>query len=301
MTRESLIAKLVNTGNLFYAATNINVYVIDIIGHRIKEIPQGSLQQCLCKKISSYFDVEVDLSHMFHNCRLPMNMNCQLIYKCPYGLTNFIIPIFEDNELQAALLGGPVMTKPAKDFIREEISPHYSGNQKVWNSLEEEIERYNVLNINQVVAFSEVLRALSRSDIGQIMPTALFEEKSCNKWDESSNLIDFVIHFISDNYAEDITLGDAAKAAYVNPSYLSRVFNKVMNVHFRSYLNGVRIGFSKTLLAESDMSISDVCRQSGFSDQSHYDRVFKQQEGITPTQYRQKHRGKQQPAADFRN
>ncbi len=294
MDHQYLIGRLENAGNLFYAATNIHTYVIDVENRKIVEIPRHTLKNCLCKKIAAALHINVDLSHMYKNCNLPTNVNRQLIYKCPFGLTNIIVPVTENNRIKAALLGGPMLTEDPEKFLQREIAPRFPIEGQLFHYLKQELEAYPCFNTNQIITHSEILSALTTYDGGHFSilqeggrikleePNSNYNEEVC------SRLLYSVIDFISANYANDITLSDVAKATYVNPSYLSRVFNKELNCHFRSYLNNMRIDTSKDLLADPKLSIADICSQVGFGDQSHFNRVFKQKEGITPGQYRRK-------------
>ena len=63
-----------------------------------------------------------------------------------------------------------------------------------------------------------------------------------------------------------------------------------MNCNFRSYLNNIRVEKAKELLISSDLSIADIGNQVGFSDQSYFNKIFKEHEGMTPGQYRRRRR-----------
>lgn len=293
MDHDHLIGQLENAANLFYATTNIHTYVIDVVNRRAIETPRNTIKNCLCKKIAEYLHIDVDLSHMYANCNLPTNINHQLIYKCPYGLTNIIVPVVQNNRIEVALLGGPMLLESPEEFLRQEIAPRFPMDEMLFQTLLKELDKYPCLNTNQIIAYSEVLSALTTYDGGDFAHLQKSGHVSKAEDDTGheeicSRLLYTVIDFISANYANDITLRDVANATYVNPSYLSRVFNKELNCHFRSFLNNMRIDTSKDLLADPRLSISDICRQVGFGDQSHYNRVFKQKEGITPGQYRRK-------------
>ncbi len=279
MDHDHLIAQLENAGNLFYATTSIHTYVIDVVNRKAIEIPRNTIKNCLCKKISAHLHLDVDLSHMYANCNLPTNVNHQLIYKCPYGLTNIIVPVVQNNRIEMALLGGPILSEKPEEFLRQEIAPRFPMDEHLFQVLLKELDQYPCLNTNQIIAYSEVLNALTSYEGGDFV--LLQESDNFHKEEEGhdeicSRLLYSVIDFISTNYSNNITLQDVARATYVNPSYLSRVFNKELNCHFRSYLNNIRIDTSKELMEDPRLSISDICNQVGFGDQSHYNRVFKQ-------------------------
>ncbi|MDQ1098558.1 MULTISPECIES: helix-turn-helix domain-containing protein [Chryseobacterium] len=78
----------------------------------------------------------------------------------------------------------------------------------------------------------------------------------------------------------------------VNNTYISRAIRSQGYPNFNNYLNTYRINHVKQLLSEVDFQKATfmyVYTEAGFSNQSTFNRVFKQIEGITPSEYFQKH------------
>ena len=92
--------------------------------------------------------------------------------------------------------------------------------------------------------------------------------------------------YIRNNFRSDISLSDVAAAAATSPSYLSGLFFKESGVSFKEYLSGIRYDYAKKLLEYSDMSVTDVCFESGFCDYANFERRFKVRFGISPREYR---------------
>lgn len=88
--------------------------------------------------------------------------------------------------------------------------------------------------------------------------------------------------YIMNNFRYDITLASAADFVGLAPAYLSLIFKKSAGVNFKEYLSSLRFDYAKQLLRNSDMSISEVCYESGFSDYSNFLRSFKKRFGISP-------------------
>lgn len=109
----------------------------------------------------------------------------------------------------------------------------------------------------------------------------------------SSGLSDAVqraIEFLSANYAQPLTLEDAAAAAGYSPTYFSRVFREETGITYRAYLNRIRIERSKLLLLSGPVSVAEVCQLVGFSDQSYFCKVFRELEGVSPDRFRKRSR-----------
>ncbi len=286
MNQSATISRLRHVGELLYTTTNIYTLAINIGTKRLVEIPKEHLDNCLCQKMKRLTGIHATFDHIYNKCEMASNVNRQIIYKCPYNLSNIIVPVFEGKKLVAALQGGPILTQDPDEYLEKELIPRWKPNKRDISLMREELRSYPVGDTNQLIAISETMAALVHMDQDMILSND--ERDAFSKHEQCPNFINSIIGFVTANYAENITLGDAAKYAYVNPSHLSRVFNKEMNCHFRSYLNGIRIEKAKNLLSCSNMSIAEICNQVGFTDQSYFNKIFKQYEHLTPGQYRKK-------------
>lgn len=95
--------------------------------------------------------------------------------------------------------------------------------------------------------------------------------------------------YCSEHYSEeDLSIRKLSSALFVSPGYLSKLFNRKLKTPFRQYLNELRLSKAKTLLSQSDKSVVEVMLESGFSNQSTFNRVFLGQYGLTPKEYRKR-------------
>ena len=94
--------------------------------------------------------------------------------------------------------------------------------------------------------------------------------------------------FIQNNFRNDIGLSDIAAAAGVTDSYMSSIFLKECGMNFKDYLCGIRYDYAKKMLEFSDMTVTDICFESGFNDYANFERGFKKNFGISPREYRKK-------------
>lgn len=73
----------------------------------------------------------------------------------------------------------------------------------------------------------------------------------------------------------------------INPSYLSREFSKYFeNLSFGDYIRKLRIEKATNLLVTTNYPLTEIAYLTGFSDQSHFNRIFKKQMGMTASEYR---------------
>lgn len=72
----------------------------------------------------------------------------------------------------------------------------------------------------------------------------------------------------------------------MNKYHLSHVFSEKMGQSFPAYLSRIRISCACSALAETDRSVTQIAEECGFESQRSFFRVFQQQLGTTPLQYR---------------
>ncbi|MDH7461233.1 chromate resistance protein [Chitinophagaceae bacterium 26-R-25] len=73
----------------------------------------------------------------------------------------------------------------------------------------------------------------------------------------------------------------------LNPSYLSREFSKYFeDLNFGEYIRKIRIEKAISLIENADYSLTEIAYLTGFSDQSHFTRIFKQHTGKSPSSFR---------------
>ena len=103
--------------------------------------------------------------------------------------------------------------------------------------------------------------------------------------------------WLAEHYAEKITVAEAASRCAMSESQFMKAFKKATNTTFIRYVTQIRLNQSLRLLRESALPISEIAARLGFSDQSYFDRRFKERFGETPIECR---RGAQAKASRAR-
>ena len=84
-----------------------------------------------------------------------------------------------------------------------------------------------------------------------------------------------------------LSLQQVSEDLEINPAYLSREFSKYFeNLSFGEYIRKMRIEKAMQLISTTDYSLTEIAYLTGFSDQSHFTRIFKKQTGQLPTIYK---------------
>jgi AraC-like DNA-binding protein/ligand-binding sensor protein len=92
--------------------------------------------------------------------------------------------------------------------------------------------------------------------------------------------------YIFEHQAEDLSLGQVAKAVNASSFYFCKLFKKSTGINFIDHISQLRIGKAKNLLMNPDCLISEIAFEVGFQSLTHFNRVFKKLTGLSPSSYR---------------
>jgi len=99
------------------------------------------------------------------------------------------------------------------------------------------------------------------------------------------DVVKAVRRYLVEHLTEKVSLDELVEAAGLSRYHLLRVFQAATGLPPHAYQNQLRVDMGKRLLAEG-MPVSQAALETGFTDQSHFTRVFRQYTGATPGQYR---------------
>lgn len=95
-----------------------------------------------------------------------------------------------------------------------------------------------------------------------------------------------VLNLLDKRYRSAVRLAEVAAHAGVNPRYLSRVFRRCVGVTLTGYVRRRRIDWAGERLVTTDLPLSRIAMEAGFTDQAHFARLFKRVTGLTPRAFR---------------
>lgn len=98
-----------------------------------------------------------------------------------------------------------------------------------------------------------------------------------------------LFEFVRQNYTERMSIKTATQMVHMSQAQFMKVFKKVSGMTFVAHVTRVRIMKGLQLLRETDLTIAEIAARCGFSDQSYFDRRFRQAFGKTPREWRRSH------------
>lgn len=101
---------------------------------------------------------------------------------------------------------------------------------------------------------------------------------------ENYNRFCDIISFIQENFSAPLTLDVLTKRFYISRSQINTLFRNITGLTPTQYISEYRLHRAKILLLK-DKPVNAVCFECGYKCQSHFCRVFKQHEGMSPKKY----------------
>lgn len=95
-----------------------------------------------------------------------------------------------------------------------------------------------------------------------------------------------VVQYVMEHFQEPLTLEVLARELHVNKYYISHIFSDRLQIHFRRYLNHIRLEYAMELMKAVDTPLIDICLEAGFNSQRSFNRAFMEIMGMTPMEYR---------------
>lgn len=151
--------------------------------------------------------------------------------------------------------------------------------ERIFSTLEKEyFERPLMYRQNADALFHELLIHLIRNYANN---TFEYSPVSLN-----GGIANAVNDFLSHNFHKKLTIEAIADTMGFNRHYMMRAFKKETGVTIAQQLHEIRLNHAKNLLRNTLKSIADVAQLSGFESVSHFSRLFKEETGKTPAEYR---------------
>lgn len=85
---------------------------------------------------------------------------------------------------------------------------------------------------------------------------------------------------------EELSISEVAEHVFLNQVYFGRLFKQVMNMSFKKYLLKTRLEHARQLLEDTEDSINDICAKVGMANPSYFSKLFKQEMGVLPSEYK---------------
>lgn len=200
---------------------------------------------------------------------------------CHLGLIDITIPIVINTKVVGLLGTGQLFYQPPTKKGFQRIQKRLAGMGVDLPKARQAYFNIPVIEKRRVAAVMDLVQMvveLIDTRRLQTLKTAVLHHPLCKALD-----------FMEAHYTEPMTLPAVAKEAGLSVSRLAHVFKAQIGMSFTAYLNMIRVNWAKYYLENSQLRISEMAFHVGFGNLSHFNHVFRQVTGLSPSQYRRQH------------
>ena len=190
--------------------------------------------------------------------------------------------LFEPNPL-LALQDMPSISPMIRNpiFLNDEGELHTQVRALLQQLVECYLKREPMWNAQCYVYLLQVYVLLGRQYISEARPQEMPFTRTIDP-----EIMNSAVTYICQHYMNDLSLEDVARFTGFSKYYFSRTFKDFFGISFSAFLTAKRLNAAANLLANSNCSIQEIARASGFGSVATFNRVFREHKSCTPTQYR---------------
>ena len=94
--------------------------------------------------------------------------------------------------------------------------------------------------------------------------------------------------YMDENFRGNCGLAEIASHIHISPNYLHTLFTEQTGITPFTYVTEKRIELAKRMILAGNNTLLEIALETGFSSQSHFNKIFKKKTGYTPAEYRRK-------------
>ena len=192
---------------------------------------------------------------------------------CPYGLFEAAVPVIIGDTVSAVVYVGNAIKDTSYTMNRIDKACHITkvNSQKLYKQLKE----CEYINTDELIGIAEIvcdyIKMLCHED--PKLPTR-------QHW-----LVEALKQHAEQTFCSNPTLKELSVLHYKNEKYIGRLFKKETGITFHQYCLLLRLKKAESLLLKTSEKIIDIALECGFNNISYFNRAFKAQYGMTPSEY----------------
>ena len=229
-------------------------------------------------------------------------VNAQVEQKSTFLKADDILVVNSNKKHTLKSVDNPLIMRLMIDYMM--ICEHFQGQDVLFwcSSPGSENERYQELRnmlkrlLKHYVESADFAHTFRfRADCYAILDhlTANFMVKTADiqgneEGDRYEERLAQINNYINLNYDQPISMKDLSEKLYLSNGYLSRFFKKNYGMSFANYLTNVRVLHAVDELLYTDVPVTRIAYDCGFTSAALFNKVFKKIHGVTPTEFRKR-------------
>ena len=203
---------------------------------------------------------------------------------CFAGLCDTAVPIKLGERVVGFLVTGQVaLKKPSKTHFKNITQKILEwGSQIDLKRLEDAYFHSKVLSPRQYEAAIRLLEIFGKH------LSLIANQIAIQSGEAEPPMIRRAKAYIAGHHADPVSLHEIANAVHVSTFYFCKMFKKATGMTFTDYVGRVRVEKVKNLLLNPHLRVSEIAYAVGFHSLTHFNRVFRELTGESPTRFRAK-------------
>ncbi len=269
----------------------LNLSKYDILTIKFDSFDAKAIQPVILTYAENFTDKNKPMTHRFFTSEVDLIKN-KLNYRIP--LTSIKTPIWwhELNNTSETKMG-PANFKKVSSFKIESgtISPIDTIQTMVISKIKFSKDRKALLLFTLLSIFIYyALYIITIQILNKIKTPVIIPYETLKIINHGNRDLNSVVELIAKSYNNsNLTISDIADKTGLTSIKISTLLQNKFNTPFKLYLNSIRVAEAKRLLKESDRQISEIAYMVGYKNPTHFNRIFKQLNQMTPKQYRMAH------------
>lgn len=266
--------------NMLTKERKIHISILDLSGILNTQSTKVAFQNVIHSK--TFCDIAKSTEKGYRSCLHCKNLaNTKAVSSkkpfyghCLYGIYEAAMPVIIGNTVSAIVYVGNAIVDIDQTKNRIEKTCRYTHVDK--QKLHEQIEECEYVDhINELVGISEIV-----CDYIKMLYQIESKESSQLHW-----LVSALKQHADQTYCFNPTLKELSVIYHKNEKYMGRLFKKEMHVSFHEYCLLLKLQKAESMLLKTTDKIIDIALECGFDNISYFNRAFKKQYGMSPSEY----------------
>ena len=261
----------------FHDLTKLTLTLYDPEGEWIFSYPTKENYFCNCIKTSPEGAALCEASDRASFEAAKASGEC-VIYKCHAGLIEATAPIVSDGFTIGYLMMGQVANAASPEQLQsliEHALHKYHLNEAENDSWKQYAAATPCISDTQIHAAARIMEAC--------MSSILYKKLiSIEKQQFEQNINTYILNHLT----EDLSVDRLCEHLHLSRRKLYEYSEEFLHCSIAKYIKKMRLQHAQTLLSETNLPISTISEQCGFSDYNYFCRIFKQENGMSARSYR---------------
>lgn len=261
----------------FHILTGASICIFDIDYTPITAYPDDAPKICNLVKSTK---------EGLNACILSDKIGCELCFKnkntvsyiCHAGLIDTVTPIIHNNVIYGYIMFGQVSNN--------ETSKKHTLNRIIENCKKYGLQKEEICKLFNNIKFLDKEKFQAATDM--MIACACYIFLSDMIQIDNQTIITQIVNYFEKNYTENISISDLEEKFFLSKNKIYQLFEKNYHTTPIQYLNNLRLSKAKKLILYTNLTLTEICEQSGFNNYNYFIKQFKTMFGETPHRFRKK-------------